>query len=107
MSLDPISYISTHIMGLNPTVGVQVRTGCGEDCLNRHSYIHCVQKMCPAGAACSNQPFHKLRPPRMEAFLTGNGRGWGVRAAQPVSKGDFIVEYAGATPVCCEVFAAR
>jgi AWS domain len=40
--------------------------GCGEDCLNRHSYIHCDAKLCPAGAACSNRPFHQLRPPQME-----------------------------------------
>lgn len=77
-------------------MGLQARTGCGEDCLNRHSYIHCDPKMCPAGPACSNLPFHRLKPPRMEVFLTDNGRGWGVRAAQPVKKGDFIVEYAGA-----------
>ena len=45
--------------------------GCGEDCLNRHSYIHCDAKLCPAGAACSNRPFHQLRPPPMEVCPGG------------------------------------
>ena len=45
---------------------LQQADGCGEDCLNRHSYIHCDAKLCPAGAACSNRPFHQLRPPPME-----------------------------------------
>ena len=30
----------------------------------------------------------------MEVFLTRD-RGWGVKAAQPIAKGSFIVEYAG------------
>lgn len=42
------------------------REGCTEDCLNRHSFIHCDPKSCPCGAVCSNRPFHALRPPPME-----------------------------------------
>jgi SET domain len=30
----------------------------------------------------------------MKVFLTDN-RGWGVRAAQEIKRGSFIVEYAG------------
>ena len=52
--------------------------------------------MCPAGAACSNRPCHQLRPPKMDVFLTRNGRGWGVRAAEPIPKGAFVIEYVGA-----------
>ena len=29
--------------------------GCGEDCLNRLSFIHCDPKLCPCGEACSNR----------------------------------------------------
>jgi hypothetical protein len=29
--------------------------GCGEDCLNRLSFIHCDPKLCPCGASCSNR----------------------------------------------------
>ena len=40
------------------------------------------------------RPFHQLRSPEVEVFLTTN-RGWGVKAAEPIQKGSFIVEYAG------------
>jgi hypothetical protein len=40
------------------------------------------------------RPFHQLEAPRMQTFLTAN-RGWGVRAAEVIPKGTFIVEYAG------------
>lgn len=35
-----------------------------------------------------------LQLPKMDLFLTEN-RGWGVKAAAPIPKGAFIVEYAG------------
>ena len=28
---------------------------CGEECLNRLSYIRCDSRLCPCGAACSNR----------------------------------------------------
>jgi len=31
----------------------------------------------------------------MEIFLTTNNRGHGVRAARPIARGEFVVEYAG------------
>ena len=40
------------------------------------------------------RPFHQLQSPKVEVFLTLD-RGWGVKAAQPITKGIFIVEYAG------------
>lgn len=43
---------------------------------------------------CCHRPFHELQSPQVEVFLTEN-RGWGVKAAQPISKGTFVVEYAG------------
>ncbi|KAF5826675.1 hypothetical protein DUNSADRAFT_2393, partial [Dunaliella salina] len=72
----------------------QLGWGCAENCLNRHSYIHCDPKSCPCGEACSNRPFHLLKGPSMEAFLTDN-RGYGVRATEPASRGSFLLEYAG------------
>ena len=36
-----------------------------------------------------------LQLPKMDLFLTEN-RGWGVKAAAPIPRGAFIVEYAGA-----------
>ena len=56
-------------VGTRSHLCVQQGGGCGEDCLNRHSYIHCDPKLCPCGAACSNRPFHALRTPPMEVFV--------------------------------------
>ncbi len=36
-------------------VAMPERTGCGENCLNRLSYIHCDPKQCPCGDYCSNR----------------------------------------------------
>lgn len=47
------------------------------------------------------RPFHLLPQPRMEVFLTDN-RGHGVRAAEPIARGTFVVEYAG-TPQHSEI----
>lgn len=40
------------------------------------------------------RPFHALSMPKTELFLTEN-RGWGVKAAEHIPRGTFIVEYAG------------
>ena len=40
-----------------------------------------------------------LQLPKMDLFLTEN-RGWGVKAAAPIPRGAFIVEYAGALQHC-------
>lgn len=31
------------------------QVGCGDDCLNRLSFIHCDPKLCPCGDCCSNR----------------------------------------------------
>ena len=46
-----------------------------------------------------DRPFHQLQSPKVEVFLTRD-RGWGVKAAEPVVKGSFIVEYAGKCFAC-------
>jgi len=71
------------------------RVGCGRDCLNRSMNTFCDPRTCPSGAACSNRPFHLLAPPRSRAFLTSNGRGWGLAAAEAIRAGSFVVEYMG------------
>ena len=70
------------------------RDSCRSDCLNRLSFIHCDSKTCPAGVRCSNRPFHQLKHPPMEVFLTEN-KGWGVRALSSIRYGTFIAEYVG------------
>jgi hypothetical protein len=74
--------------------GSEQLTGCGENCLNRLSFIHCDPRTCPCGQLCSNKPFHLLKAPQLDVFLTEN-RGHGVRMMQPLRKGNFVVEYAG------------
>ena len=44
-----------------------------------------------------DRPFHLLRMPKLEVFLTDN-RGWGVRAVDMMQRGDFICEYVGMAP---------
>ncbi|EFJ47578.1 histone H3 Lys 36 methyltransferase/ASH1 [Volvox carteri f. nagariensis] len=70
------------------------RMGCAQNCLNRLSSVLCDAKLCPCGELCSNRSLHLLRQPKTEVFLTEN-RGWGVRTMEPLSKGAFIIEYAG------------
>lgn len=74
--------------------GSEAVVGCRQQCLNRLSFIHCDPRTCPCGPLCSNKPFHLLRAPQLEVFLTAN-RGHGVRATQPLAKGQFVLEYAG------------
>jgi hypothetical protein len=74
--------------------GSEVLVGCTQNCLNRLSFIHCDPRTCPCGTACTNKPFHMLKAPPLEVFLTDN-RGHGVRLTQPLDKGQFVVEYAG------------
>ena len=71
------------------------RSGCGRDCLNRSMNTFCDVRTCPCGDACSNRPFHQLPVPRTRPFLTSNGRGWGLAAAEPIRAGAFVVEYMG------------
>lgn len=70
------------------------RDGCGEGCLNRLSFIHCDVKTCPCGERCSNRPFYQQEHPDVEVFLTTD-KGWGVRAAESIPRGQFIAEYLG------------
>ena len=68
--------------------------GCGADCLNRISCMHCDTSHCPCGKLCQNKPFHKLSMPPMDVFLT-ESKGWGVRASQFLPAGSFVAEYTG------------
>lgn len=75
-------------------VGEPVEVGCGDNCLNRLSYIHCDPRTCPTGDKCRNLPFHLLPKLDLEVFLTEN-RGYGVRTNQFLATGQFVVEYTG------------
>ena len=70
------------------------RTGCGDNCLQRHCLSTCDTRVCPCGPSCSNRPFHLLTSPKTKTVLTEN-RGWGLFAAEAVADGAFVVEYTG------------
>ena len=46
--------------------------GCLDCCVNRGSYVHCDSRSCPCGELCGNKPFHLLKTPRIQTFLTEN-----------------------------------
>ncbi|KAJ9550804.1 hypothetical protein OSB04_014849 [Centaurea solstitialis] len=64
---------------------------CSEDCVCRLQYISC-SKACRCSEICTNRPFRKDK--KMKIVLTDRC-GWGVEAAEPIKKGEFIIEYVG------------
>ncbi|KAF6258157.1 hypothetical protein COO60DRAFT_1152954 [Scenedesmus sp. NREL 46B-D3] len=94
MPKDEVSVCNCRVEKLVLPDGTEQLTGCGEGCLNRLSFIHCDPRTCPCGQLCSNKPFHLLKAPQLDVFLTRN-RGHGVRMTQPLRQGNFVVEYAG------------
>eukprot|EP00063_Salmo_salar_P018648 XP_013993483.1 PREDICTED: histone-lysine N-methyltransferase, H3 lysine-36 and H4 lysine-20 specific-like isoform X4 [Salmo salar] len=51
-------------------------------------------KVCPAGNGCLNQAFTKRQYSQVEIFRT-LARGWGLRCAHDIKKGEFVNEYVG------------
>ncbi|VDM33824.1 unnamed protein product [Hydatigera taeniaeformis] len=70
------------------------KLACGQGCINRAVYIECGSR-CPAHAVCSNRQFQLRLYASTEPYYCGPEKGWGLRALQSISKGTFIVEYAG------------
>ena len=73
-----------------------VRSGCGEECINRMTYAECDPKLCPLGERCSNNAIQKHRgvTSNLERFMTEK-KGWGIKTKAPVAAGQFITEYVG------------
>eukprot|EP00775_Hariotina_reticulata_P011777 gene11777-11922_t len=94
MAKDDLQVCNCRVERLQLPDGSEQLIGCGEQCLNRLSFIHCDPRTCPCGTYCSNKPFHLLKAPSLDIFLTEN-RGHGVRVAAPLPKNCFVVEYAG------------
>lgn len=67
---------------------------CGEDCMNRRTFVACDPKTCPCGSSCTNRPFHMRKSPKLAPFLTEHC-GWGVITKEPIDKGSFVIEYVG------------
>lgn len=64
-------------------------------CLNYASRYFCNAVTCKAGAKCHNCNFYKRKSPKMKPFFTADQRGWGLRVAEPVKAGSFVIEYVG------------
>ncbi|EME29453.1 chondroitin-glucuronate 5-epimerase [Galdieria sulphuraria] len=63
-------------------------------CLNRVSFTECHPEYCRTGSKCQNQRFQKCEYARVKLFQAGE-RGWGLKAAEFLPKGTFIIEYQG------------
>ncbi|VDO63441.1 unnamed protein product [Onchocerca flexuosa] len=67
--------------------------GCSSGCINRELYTECGSR-CPSGIGCANRRFHNKQYAKVEVFNAGV-KGWGLRAAEPLEPGRFIIEYVG------------
>ncbi|PKI52385.1 hypothetical protein CRG98_027311 [Punica granatum] len=66
-------------------------SSCSDHCVCRVQCISC-SKSCHCPETCSNRPFRKEK--KIKVVKT-ELCGWGVEAAEPINKGEFIVEYIG------------
>ena len=57
--------------------------------------IYECNKRCKCGPQCPNRLVQLGRRHKVCLFRTANGRGWGVKALQKITKGSFVVEYVG------------
>ena len=88
---------------------------CGPNCLNRALRIACIghgmhvdeatglsthsgrvtaYDTCNVGAGCGNRSIQQRKCPALQPFKT-HQRGWGLRAAEDVKAGQFVIEYVG------------
>jgi len=56
--------------------------------------IECHPKYCPCGEYCQNQTIQNGISPKLVPFLT-EFKGWGLKAAEKIDKGQFVIEYVG------------
>uniref|UniRef100_A0A8C7J8F5 [histone H3]-lysine(36) N-dimethyltransferase n=1 Tax=Oncorhynchus kisutch TaxID=8019 RepID=A0A8C7J8F5_ONCKI len=68
--------------------------GIDSECINRMLMYECHPQVCPAGNGCLNQAFTKRQYSQVEIFRT-LARGWGLRCAHDIKKGEFVNEYVG------------
>ncbi|KIM29208.1 hypothetical protein M408DRAFT_328900 [Serendipita vermifera MAFF 305830] len=69
---------------------------CGphSDCINRLTQVECVDGECRCRSFCQNQRFTKRQYANVHIVKT-EMKGFGLRAAGPISRDDFIYEYIG------------
>lgn len=64
---------------------------CSQDCVCRVQCISC-SKACRCSENCKNRPFRKDKKIKL---VKTEHCGWGVEAAEPINKDDFVIEYIG------------
>ncbi|KAJ7955686.1 Histone-lysine N-methyltransferase [Quillaja saponaria] len=64
---------------------------CSEDCVCRGQCISC-SKACRCSENCRNRPFRKEKKIKI---VKTELCGWGVEAAESISRGEFLIEYIG------------
>uniref|UniRef100_A0A8C8JU39 [histone H3]-lysine(36) N-dimethyltransferase n=1 Tax=Oncorhynchus tshawytscha TaxID=74940 RepID=A0A8C8JU39_ONCTS len=78
----------------NCTASDENPCGIDSECINRMLMYECHPQVCPAGNGCLNQAFTKRQYSQVEIFRT-LARGWGLRCAHDIKKGEFVNEYVG------------
>ncbi|BES96218.1 AWS [Nesidiocoris tenuis] len=68
--------------------------GPSTNCLNRILFVECTPDICNVGDKCRNRNFDRKLYPKLMPFYT-DSKGWGLKTAEPIKKGDFIIEYVG------------
>ncbi|KAI9432731.1 hypothetical protein H4582DRAFT_1820762 [Lactarius indigo] len=70
------------------------RAICVEDCINRLTQVECLPEDCKGGAFCMNQRFQRREYAKINIVKTEK-KGYGLRAAEDMSRDTFIYEYVG------------
>nr|CAB3266718.1 histone-lysine N-methyltransferase SUV39H2 [Phallusia mammillata] len=120
---DSFIYLEQNIAGIGVNIPTDPLIGCdcvgscslpleqGECCPGTHkgkpAYQNGLVKLkpgkpifecnsrCQCGLSCPNRIVQKGPQIAMSLFRTSNGKGWGVKALEPVMKGTFVMEYVG------------
>ncbi|KAF9649738.1 hypothetical protein BDM02DRAFT_3186087 [Thelephora ganbajun] len=71
-----------------------VACGEGSECINRLTQVECMPEDCRCRGHCKNQRFQRKRYAPIDIVLTEK-KGFGLRAAENLSKDTFIYEYVG------------
>ncbi|KAH9061931.1 hypothetical protein EDB87DRAFT_1610315 [Lactarius vividus] len=70
------------------------RAICVEDCINRLTQVECLSEDCKGGAFCMNQRFQRREYAKINIVKTEK-KGYGLRAAEDMTRDTFIYEYVG------------
>ncbi|KAJ4802637.1 SET-domain containing protein lysine methyltransferase family protein [Rhynchospora pubera] len=61
----------------------------------RRKFIKECWSKCGCNKGCGNRVVQRGITCQLQVFMTGNGKGWGLRTVDEIPKGTFVCEYAG------------